>query len=139
MKRFRAPSDADFLLERNVCEGVEMFHPAFVEKRVQLDGAGIENAKLSIDPYAGKHVVDIQFARADRKKFATVTALNVGRCLAIVLDGDLLSTPEIREPIVGGNAVITGRFTADEARRLVAMLNSGELPCRVTIASERSF
>lgn len=138
LKRFHAPPDTEFLLEKEVRDGKELFLPCFVEKRVQLDRSGIEKARRERD-FAGLWNVQISFTKAARKKFAIVTERNVGRQLAIVVDGTLCSAPVIRTPIAGGEAVISGRFTMQETAQLAAMLNAAELPCRVRIVSERGL
>jgi preprotein translocase subunit SecD len=70
--------------------------------------------------------------------FERVTSENVGRQLAIVLDGKVQSAPVIRERIGGGRAIISGSFTLDEARDLAIVLRAGALPAPVSIAEERT-
>src|SRR2546422_7426410 len=78
------------------------------------------------------------FNEAGRQRFAEVTEQNVGRFLAIVLAGVVSSAPRINERIPGGNAVITGRFTIQEAQDLKIVLNEGALPATVQILEERT-
>ncbi len=77
----------------------------------------------------------ITFDSAGAKLFEKITKENVGQTLAIFLDGQPISTPVIQEPIPGGTAVISGKFTAVEARDLVRNLNFGALPVPITLES----
>ncbi len=70
--------------------------------------------------------------------FGAITAANVGRKIAIVLDNVVYSAPVIREPIPGGHVQITGNFTYDEAHELAIVLRSGALPAPVEIIEERT-
>jgi preprotein translocase subunit SecD len=71
-------------------------------------------------------------------QFGEVTRANVGRSLAIVLDGKVISAPRIREPILGGSGVITGNFTTQQAQDLALLLRAGALPAPMTILEERT-
>jgi protein-export membrane protein SecD len=79
--------------------------------------------------------VILNFNSEGAKLFEKITSDNVGRTLAIVLDGQPISTPTIQEVIPGGQATITGRFTANEARDLVRNLNFGALPVPISLES----
>jgi len=83
-------------------------------------------------------LVTLRFNSQGAKKFAQVTRNNVGKRLAIVLDGVIKSAPRIREPILGGNAEITGDFTLKEAQDLALVLRAGSLPCPLKIEEERT-
>jgi len=80
----------------------------------------------------------LNFNSDGAKLFETITSENVGRTLAIFLDGQPISTPVIQEAIPGGQATITGHFTATEARDLVRNLNFGALPVPITLESSSS-
>jgi SecD/SecF fusion protein len=80
----------------------------------------------------------LKFTSSGKKKFAKVTQKNVGRRLAILIDEKVISAPQIREPILNGEAEITGDFSLDEARMLSAVLNSGALPVPLIVEEERS-
>lgn len=84
-------------------------------------------------------VVRIDFNAEGSSRFAAITGSNVGRLLAIFLDGNLQSTPIIRERIEGGSAIISGNFTADEARDLVKNLNLGALPLPIALESTQTI
>jgi protein-export membrane protein SecD len=82
--------------------------------------------------------VDVTFNDEGKALFAKITRENVGKQLAIFLDGDLKSDPVIREPILGGTAVISGGFTKTEVQELARNLNIGALPVPIQLASTES-
>jgi len=98
-----------------------------VQKRVLLTGDMLKNAYVGFDNM-GRIAVDIEFNSVGAQKFAKITNENVGRLLAIVLDQKVQSAPQIREPIYGGRAQITGNFTDKEAKKLAIVLRAGALP-----------
>jgi len=87
--------------------------------------------------YYQKPVISLEFTEEGGKKFAAYTSANVGKYLAIVIDKRVISSPVINEPIPGGRATISGRFTFDEARSLAAQLQYGALPIPFRVISER--
>ena len=110
-----------------------------VQKRPLLTGSALTSANVAADPNSpGNWQVTVTFNEAGRQRFAEITEQNVGRSLAIVLDGVVSSAPRINERIPGGNAVITGRFTIQEAQDLKIVLNEGALPATVQILEERT-
>src|SRR5213078_2771535 len=113
--------------------------PYVVGKRTLLTGAELTRAEVNADPNSpGNWQVAIEFTANGARIFGEITEQNVGRHLAIVLDGVLQSAPRINERIPGGRAVITGQFTVDEARDLAIVLRAGALPAPVTILEERT-
>lgn len=101
---------------------------------VELSGADLAKARVeygsatSSDPrIANKPYVSIEMKREGARKFERVTSDNVGRRLAIVLDGEVYSAPNVQERIAGGRAQITGSFTSAEANELAIVLNTGNL------------
>jgi preprotein translocase subunit SecD len=82
--------------------------------------------------------VDFRLDSRGAKQFGDLTTQNVGRQLAIVLDGVVESAPQIREPITGGQGVITGRFKFTEAQDLANVLRNGALPAPLTLQEERT-
>ncbi|MGH7823217.1 MAG: protein translocase subunit SecD, partial [Candidatus Binatia bacterium] len=86
----------------------------------------------------GNYLVALDFNARGASLFEDITAQNVGRRLAIVLDGTVYSAPRIQERIGGGRAVITGNFEIRESRDLSIVLRAGALPAPVTIAEERT-
>lgn len=103
-----------------------------------LTGADLTSAKVVFDNQTGKPAVSIEFGKEGADKFAALTEKNVGKPLAIVLDGALVSAPIVQEKITGGQAQITGNFSLDEAKNLVIQLNAGALPVPVKLVEERT-
>jgi preprotein translocase subunit SecD len=105
-----------------------------------LTGGYLSNAQLQFgsgngSAAVGAPTVILNFNSAGAKLFEQITADNVGRTLAIFLDGQPISTPTIQEAIPGGTAQITGNFTPDQAKALVQSLNFGALPVPITLES----
>src|SRR5207302_223967 len=99
--------------------------PYVVQKKTLLAGAELNRAEVTSDPNSpGNWQVAIEFNTVGTRIFGEVTEQNVGRRLAIILDGSLYSAPRINERIPGGRAVITGQFTVDEARDLAIVLRA---------------
>ncbi|HEY7541141.1 MAG TPA: protein translocase subunit SecD [Methylomirabilota bacterium] len=113
--------------------------PYVVQKRTLLTGAELTRAEVSADPNSmGNWQVSIEFTSTGTRIFGEVTEQNVGRRLAIILDGTVYSAPRINERIPGGRAVITGQFSVEDARDLAIVLRAGALPAPVTILEERT-
>lgn len=101
--------------------------------------AGKDLTDASINPdNLGRMGVSISFNPEGAQAFEQATGQLVGKQLAIVLDGVVISAPVVQDRIAGGHAQITGRFSADEATRLAIMLKAGALPVEVEIAENRS-
>jgi SecD/SecF fusion protein len=110
-----------------------------VKKEPELTGDAIQDASVKFDQsHFNEPIVGISFNIEGAKKFAKITQDNVGKRLAIVLDGKLQSAPRINEPIPSGEAVITGRFSPEEAQDLAIVLRVGALPAPVYIEEERT-
>ncbi|WP_046111292.1 protein translocase subunit SecD [Aquincola tertiaricarbonis] len=109
-----------------------------VNLRVELGGDRLSDASAGFDPETREPVVNFRFDRTGAREFAAITQANVGRAFAIVLDGQVLSAPVIREPITGGSGQISGSFTVQEATTLSALLRAGALPAKLTVIEERS-
>lgn len=104
-----------------------------------LTGRYLEKAELSFDPITQESLVQLQFDGDGAQLFDELTKKNVGRPLAIFLDGQLLSAPIVQEPISGGKAQITGQFSIEEARQIVRDLNAGALPVPITLLSQQNI
>jgi protein-export membrane protein SecD len=100
-----------------------------------LTGRYLSRAMLQFDPQTRQPSISLQFDTEGSKLFEEITAENIGKTVAIYLDGKPLSTPRVNEAISGGQAVITGDFTPDEAKALVTRLNSGALPVPIELVS----
>ena len=105
----------------------------------ELTGRYLKRATLQFDPNTNQPVVSLQFDETGAKLFAKITKENVGKMVAIYLDGAPLSTPVVREEIPTGEAVISGDFTPVEARTLVGRLNSGALPVPISLISKQTI
>lgn len=107
--------------------------------KTNLNGRYVKGARLSFDPVTGKPEVVIEFNGEGGDIFAELTEKNVGRPLAIFLDDDLIEMPTVQEKISGGTARITGRFTIDEAKKLVERFNAGALPAPIRLVNQQTI
>ena len=105
----------------------------------ELTGRFLGKATLAFDQISGEPQVLLDFNREGDEIFARLTRENVGKVLAIYLDGAPVSLPVIREEISGGRAEITGRFTPQEAKTLVGRLNSGALAVPIELLSSQTI
>lgn len=103
-----------------------------------LTGRYLKNARLEFDQNTYAPHVGIEFNDEGAKLFAKITKENVGKVLAIFLDGNPISTPVIQTEISSGQAVINGSFNVQEAKALVRDLNYGALPVPVSLASTQT-
>ena len=143
---FNAPRGCELLLEKQKVAGREAFTPYYVERRAQLTGDSLKRAAVDYRSL-GQAVVNLEFDSNGSRRFARVTGDyapggiknpgQVGRQMAIVLDGTLYSAPVIREAIHGGRAEISGNFTPSEAMFLSNILKAGSLPAPVDIVERR--
>jgi preprotein translocase subunit SecD len=101
-----------------------------------VTGAMIVDAQAGFDQI-GEPTVNLRFDEAGRRRFAQATRENVNRPFAIVLDDVVISAPNINEPILGGEAQISGGFTPESAKALATMLRSGALPFDLVVVEER--
>ncbi|MDR2076562.1 MAG: protein translocase subunit SecD [Desulfovibrio sp.] len=108
-----------------------------LENQVALTGEYITNAVPRYDSSDGSLAVSVSFDRQGSAIFGALTRDNVGRYLAIILDGKVYSTPVIKQEIIG-DASITGGFTPEEANDLALVLRAGSLPAPVTVLEERT-
>ncbi len=107
-----------------------------VRREVAVGGDRLVNAQPSFQD--GQPVVSFTFDTVGGRRFGEVTSQSVGEQLAIVLDGEVVSAPVIQSPILGGNGIITGRFTVQEVNDLSLVLRAGALPAPLTILEERT-
>ena len=104
----------------------------------RMTGNDLKTAKEQIDQ-GKKNVVAIEFTDEGAKKFADLTASNVGRKIGIYLDGAPLTEPVVNEPITGGKAVINGSKTLEDAKNLAILLRSGALPVKLQVMEVRTI
>ncbi len=105
----------------------------------ELTGRYLQKATLEFDQNTREPRVSLQFDATGTKLFAEITKANIGKTVAIFLDGAPISTPVVREEIPNGQAVISGSFTPTEAKTLVGRLNSGALPVPITLLSKQTI
>lgn len=123
-------------------QAIENWQLAFEDpyfKSTNLTGKYLKKSELSFDATTNKAEIQLQFNDEGAKIFEEITSTNVGKRLAISIDGQILSAPTVQEKISGGKAQITGDFTADWARDLVKNLNAGALPVPIKLISEQSI
>ena len=109
-----------------------------ISKRIILSGDNLIDAQPRMDNESNQTVVSFSLDRVGAKKFAKATSSGVGKRLAIILDGKIISAPNIVEPIIGGSGQITGDFTFQSATDLALLLRSGALPAPMNIIEERT-
>ena len=131
----RVPIGDELLYQRQVdaTTGAISTVPFLIRKKILLTGDLLTDARVSIDTQYNEPYVSLTFNNAGAKRFDAVTAENVGQRLAIILDGNVYSAPNINERISGGRAQISGNFTYEEATDLAIVLRAGALPAPVTI------
>jgi preprotein translocase subunit SecD len=112
--------------------------PLLLKNKSLLTGDALESAKVQIGDRFGEPHVSIKFNAQGAKDFDRITAENVKKRLAIILDGVVHSAPVIQERISGGQAQITGSFTMEEASDLAIVLRAGALPAPVNFLEERT-
>ncbi|MDD4908125.1 MAG: protein translocase subunit SecD [Candidatus Omnitrophica bacterium] len=139
------PEQLKSAIQGNIPDGYELKYvtednePVLLSKDALLTGDAIKNAYVRFDQSSfGQPVVSLEMNPKGAEKFAQVTADNVGKRLAIVLDGKVQSAPNIREPIPSGEAVISGSFTIEKAHDLALILRVGALPAPMHIEEERT-
>ena len=129
-------SEESFGTEKLQFEGES--EEAIVSKRIILSGDNLVDAKPTMDTQSNETVVSFTLDRVGTKKFGKATSRGVGKRLAIILDGKIISAPSVREPILGGSGQISGDFTFQSATDLALLLRSGALPAPLSIIEERT-
>lgn len=138
-KEERAQEEIDEILkkqEQGDEEALEM-DPYF--KSTDLTGRFLKKADLTFDPNTNKPFVSLEFNKEGGDIFAELTRNNIGKTLAIYLDGVPISIPRVQEEIPGGRAQITGDFNLTEAKQLAQRLNAGALPVPINLISQQSI
>ncbi|MBN1467606.1 MAG: protein translocase subunit SecD [Fusobacteriaceae bacterium] len=106
-------------------------------EKTGLDGRALLKAEVSADQF-GSPQIAFELNSEGAKKFAELTRNNIGKKLAITLDGEVQTAPTINSEIPGGKGVISGSYTQDEAKKLVTLLNAGALPIKAEILEIRA-
>ncbi|MET0600253.1 MAG: protein translocase subunit SecDF [Mesorhizobium sp.] len=112
--------------------------PYLIENRVIVSGENLVDAQATFDQRTSEPVVSFRFDSKGAQRFGQATQQNVGKLFAIILDNQVISAPQIREPILGGTGQISGSFTAQSANDLAVLLRAGALPADLTIVEERT-
>ena len=109
-----------------------------VSKRIVMSGENLIDAQPNLNSQSNEPAVSFTLDRIGAQKFGRTTTDSVGKRLAIVLDGKIISAPSINEPITSGSGIISGNFSFQEATDLALLLRSGALPTPLNIVEERS-
>lgn len=104
-----------------------------------LTGRFLESARVEFDPNTRQPMVSLVFNEEGKKLFGQLTTANIGKTIAIFLDGRAISTPVVQTAITDGKAVISGRFTPTEARDLARDLKYGALPVPIELIGSQSI
>ena len=133
---FRLVSDNnEFGVDKLVSENGEDLN---VSKRIVMSGDNLIDAQPNFSSQSNEPTVSFTLDRLGAQKFGRTTSDNVGKRLAIVLDGKIISAPSINEPITGGSGIISGNFSFQEATDLSLLLRSGALPTPLEVVEERT-
>jgi len=111
---------------------------AMVSKRIILSGDNLLDAQPRMNNQTNETVVSFTLDRVGAKRFGKATSTGIGKQLAIVLDGKIISAPVIRDTIASGSGQISGGFTFQSATDLALLLRSGALPAPLNIIEERT-
>lgn len=103
-----------------------------------LNGSQLKRATVQFQGQTNEPVIALEFNKDGADLFAKLTRENLNKTIAIYLDGSVLSAPRVQSEIVDGNAIITGRFTIEEAKTLAMRLNSGALPIPIELISQQT-
>lgn len=119
-------------------ESAIMFGP--FQRLTNLTGRDVKIAKPAFDSKSGQAIIDLTFTDEGAEKWADITTRNVGRRIAIMLDGQpIMDPPTVMGPIPNGQTQISGRFTAAETKQISTLLNSGALPAPVKVVEQRTI
>ncbi len=135
-RRGRMPPGSEILPSEERASRAGQPASYLVRRRVMVGGDTLVDAQATFQN--NEPVVSFRFDSAGAKRFGDATKENVGKPFAIVLDNKVISAPVIREPILGGNGIISGSFTVQSASDLALLLRAGALPAPITILEERT-
>lgn len=107
-----------------------------VLKRVVVGGEDLDDSKATFDQQGNRPIISFTFNAAGGRAFCAATRANVGKRLAIQLDGEIISAPVVQGAICGGSGIITGTFTTQQTQEQALLLRSGALPATLTIIQE---
>ncbi len=127
--------NSEFGTDKLISENGEKLN---VSKRIIMSGENLIDAQPNINNQSNEPAVSFKLDRLGAQKFGRATTDNVGKRLAIVLDGEIVSAPSINEAITSGSGIISGNFSFQEATDLSLLLRSGALPTPLLIVEERT-
>jgi len=127
--------NSEFGIDKLVSENGENLN---VSKRIIMSGENLIDAQPNINNQNNEPTVSFTLDRLGAQKFGRATTDNVGKRLAIVLDGEIVSAPSINEPITSGSGMISGNFSFQDATDLSLLLRSGALPTPLLVVEERT-
>jgi len=104
-----------------------------------LTGADLQKAQVTFESQDRSPAVSLTFKESGTAKFAKITKENIGKPVAILLDGYPITMPTVQTEIINGSAIITGKFTTQEAKALSIQLNAGALPVPVSVLSQKNI
>ncbi|MCH8326501.1 MAG: protein translocase subunit SecD [Bacteroidetes bacterium] len=119
-------------------EGKSIYKLYLVKKKPELTGGVITDAQATIDPNTAAAIVNMQMNSEGASDWARITGSNIGKRIAIILDGAVYSAPNVINKIPNGNSQITGMANMEEAKLLEIVLKAGALPAPVSIIEERT-
>lgn len=140
--RMALPRDVRFMWDVKATDEAESIFPLYAIKvstrdgKAPLDGSAVADARATYSDRGSAAEVDMVMTPTGAKTWARLTADNVGKCIAIVLDGYVYSAPRVQTEITGGRSQITGNFTITDATDLANVLKSGKLPAPARITQE---
>ncbi len=117
-------------------ETPDIFGPTYVN--TELTGKQLKHAAVQFDSTTNEPIVALTFNEEGSKLFEQLTKDNLNKTIAIYLDGQPISTPVVNDVITGGQAIISGTFALDEAKKLSQRLNAGALPVKINLINQRN-
>lgn len=136
-REMREEKEREAMLEDQQKNGVQAGEDPYFKPTV-LTGRFVKRADLIFDQTTFEPQINLEFTGEGADIFAELTKKNVGKQLAIYLDGAPISAPVVREEITGGKAQISGNFTPQSAKELVGRLNAGALPVPIKLIAQQS-
>jgi protein-export membrane protein SecD len=125
--------------EEKIIKDEKLATPTAVFVNTPLTGKDVKKASVVFSQQDGKPQVSLSFTPDGGKLFAEITKRNISKPLAIFIDNILISAPVVQQEILDGNAVITGNFTVDQAKKLAIAINSGALPVTVNLIEQKNI
>ncbi|MDP3900126.1 MAG: protein translocase subunit SecD [bacterium] len=107
-------------------------------KNTSLTGKQLKRAMVQFNPNDGSPEIRLEFDSEGKDLFSEITKRNIGKPVAIFLDGEPISIPTVQQAITSGDAIITGRFTIDESKLLAQRLNAGALPIPIELVNQQT-